>query len=209
MIREACVETLAEALKAQELGADRLELCTDLAMGGTTPSTEIITGCKKSLKIPVVVMIRPRNGNFIYSPAEVKLMLQGIAAAKDAGADGIVTGVLTPDREVDLEILRLLVEQADPLWVTFHKAIDETRDIQREIVRLCDSGIRRVLSSGGAATAREGTEMLNSMIRISAGKLAIIAAGKITASNLPELRNLIDANEFHGRKIVGELTGLF
>jgi copper homeostasis protein len=206
MILEACVESLAEAIKAEDLGANRIELCDRLDIGGITPPPETLIACKKRLKIPVMVMIRPRGGDFIFTDQEIEQMQNDIVAYRKAGADGIVTGVLTPSGHVDMAIVERMVELAGPCAVTFHKAIDETRDIPGEIMKLKNSGIRRVLSSGGYPTAREGVEMLNAMIRSAAGRIVILAAGKVTAENIAELSHLIHTNEFHGRKIVGDLT---
>jgi len=206
MIKEACVEGFAEALRAQELGADRIELCENLEVGGTTPSWGTLHGCKKYLKIPVIAMIRPRGGNFIYNQEEQEIMAEDIRACLSAGIDGIAIGMLTPAREIDLKGLKNLLKSAGNMQVTFHKAIDESRDLEKEFLRLRDSGlITRVLTSGGAPTAREGAEMLKKMIRLASGQLTVLAAGKVTRENLPELAGLIPTDEFHGKKIVGDL----
>jgi copper homeostasis protein len=206
MIREACVEGFTEALRAQELGADRIELCENLEVGGTTPSWGTMHCCKKYLKIPVIAMIRPRGGNFIYRQKEQEIMAEDIKACLSAGIDGIAIGMLTPAGEIDMTGLQNLLKSAGNMQVTFHKAIDETRDPVREFIRLRDSWfITRVLTSGGAPTAREGAEMLKKMIRLASDKLTVLAAGKVTRENLPELARLIPTHEFHGRKIVGEL----
>ena len=205
MIIEACVENLSEALIAQERGADRIELCENLAVGGTTPSYGTIVTCKKHLSIPVIVMIRPRGGNFVYSSLEVDSMLEDIRICQKAGVDGIATGVLTASGDIDLHILRRLVSEAGSMQITFHKAIDETGDIETEIQKLKDTGIHRVLTSGGAPTALEGSLMLNKLIQLTAGSLVILTAGKVTSENLDTLSRLIPSAEFHGRKIVGDL----
>jgi copper homeostasis protein len=206
MIKEACVEGFTEALRAQELGADRIELCENLEVGGTTPSWGTLLCCKRYLKIPVVAMIRPRGGNFIYSQEEQEIMAEDIKACLSAGIDGIAIGMLTPAGEIDMTGLQNLLKSAGNMQVTFHKAIDETRKIEKELLRLRDSGlITRVLTSGGAPTAREGAEMLKKMIRLASDKLTVLAAGKVTRENLPELAGLIPTHEFHGRKIVGDL----
>jgi copper homeostasis protein len=153
-----------------------------------------------------MVMIRPRGGNYLYSAPEMETMLLDIRTCRDAGADGIVTGVLTPDSTIDMRALSQLVHSAGNLQITFHKAIDACREITQEIGLLRDSGIHRVLSSGGKQTALEGVDMLNDMIRLAAGKLIILAAGMITAENLTELSMLIHTDEFHGRKIAGDLA---
>ncbi len=205
MILEACVENLSEALIAGERGADRIELCENLAVGGTTPSFGTIAMCKKLLNIPVIVMIRPRGGNFVYSPPEVDTMIEDIRICRKAGADGIAMGMLTASGQIDLDILKQLISEAGPMQITFHKAIDETGDIEKEIQKLKNTGIHRVLTSGGAPTALEGSRMLNRLIRMTAGSLVILTAGKVTSGNLDTVSKLIPSIEFHGRKIVGDL----
>ena len=207
MIREACVEGFAEALKAQQLGAERIELCENLAVGGTTPSLGTIITCKKHLTIPVIVMIRPRGGNFVYTDYETEIMLHDVKACVSAGADGIAIGNLTKNNEIDLNVLQEIVKHAGPMQVTFHKAIDATKDIMKEFMRLRDSGlVHRVLTSGGAATALEGAETLNKMITHSGNKIIVLVAGKVTSENLTVCMEKIPATEFHGKKIVGELN---
>lgn len=206
MIKEACIEGFSQALRAQELGADRIELCENLAVGGTTPSIGTIITCKKHLKIPVIVMIRPRGGNFIYDRFELGIMEDDIRACHSAGADGIAIGLLNKTGEIDLPNLQRLVKLAGKMLVTFHKAIDVTRDIEKEFLRLRDSGLaQRVLTSGGAPMALEGSVMLNRMIALSEGRITVLVAGKVTVSNLHDLAKLIPAHEFHGRKIVGDI----
>jgi copper homeostasis protein len=209
MILEACVENLSEALIAQERGADRIELCENLAVGGTTPSYGTIVTCRKLLNIPIVVMIRPRGGNFIYSSPEVDSMLEDIRICQKAGADGIATGALTTSGEIDLGILRRLIREAGSMQITFHKAIDETKNIEKEILKLKDTGIHRVLTSGGAPTALEGSLMITKLIQTTAGSLVILTAGKVTSENLDLLSRRIPSTEFHGRKIVGDLKQYF
>jgi copper homeostasis protein len=125
MIKEACVETFEEALLAEQQGADRIELCSDLANDGLTPSPELMQKSCSTLKIPVMVMIRPRAGSFVHSEIEIDQMKTDIDRAKKAGAAGVVFGLLTPENKIDVENTRLLAEYAQPLPVTFHKAIDE------------------------------------------------------------------------------------
>jgi copper homeostasis protein len=207
LTKEACVEGLSQAIKAQECGAERIELCENLAEGGTTPSIGTIAMCKKYLHIPVIVMVRPRGGNFVYSRKELETMAYDIDACRSAGADGIAIGVLTPKNEVDFNNLKELLKPAGNLQVTFHKAIDFTADIENEFRKLCESGlVKRVLTSGGAETALQGAGILKKMISIAGGKTGIVVAGKVTYENLPELCSIIPASEFHGKKIVGDLV---
>ena len=204
MIKEACVGNLREALRAREHGADRIELCENLAEGGTTPSAGTIVTCMKLLQIPIVVMIRPRGGDFVYSREEIDCMLEDIRLCRKAGVFGIAIGVLTPDNHIDLPLLAKLVAEAGPLQVTFHKAIDDCADPVEEIRKLRDSGVRRVLTSGGKSTAEEGVVNINTMA-LAAPELRMVAAGKVTFENLDHLSRLIHTDEFHGKKIVGLL----
>jgi copper homeostasis protein len=207
MIKEACVENFAEAMRAQELGANRIELCENLHVGGTTPSLGTVLWCKKYLTIPVMVMIRPRGGNFVYERAELEIMSEDIRACLSAGVDGIAIGLLTPKGEIDMSNLQSLVKKAENMQITFHKAIDVSRDIEKEFQLLRDSGmIHRVLTSGGAPTAFEGKAMLNRMIHLAQGKIQVLVAGKVTHLNLDDLIQEIPNDEYHGKKIVGDLN---
>jgi copper homeostasis protein len=207
-IREACVENFREAINARDLGAERIELCARLDLGGITPSYGLIESVKKNLQIPVMVMIRPRGGDFVYDQMELKIMRQNIETCKLIGITGIVFGFLDHSGEVDAELTRDFVQLAYPLEVTFHKAIDETSDPIAAVEKLKNiEGISRILSSGGRETAIEGAETLNRMITVAADRLIIMAGGRVTAENLQEVSGLIHTREFHGRKIVGPLNG--
>ncbi len=206
MIKEVCVESFEEAKLAEMLGADRIELCSDLANDGLTPTIEQMRKACSELKIPVMVMARPRAGNFVYSPNEVERMKTAIDEAKGAGAAGIVIGLLTKDKQIDEKNTRILAEYAQPLPVTFHKAIDELDD-PVEGVRVLKTipGIKRILTSGGKATAVEGQETIRKMMEEAADRITILVAGKVLASNVYEISRLTGASELHGRRIVGEL----
>ena len=204
MIKEACVETLEEALLAENLGANRIELCSDLAKDGLTPSFELIQKTCSLLKIPVMVMIRPRAGNFVYSEEEISKMKTKIDLAKKAGAAGVVFGLLTPDNKIDEKNTGTLAEYAHPLPVTFHKAIDELENpVEGVSVLKKIKGIKRILTSGGKPTALEGQETIRKMIEVAGEQITILVAGKILDSNVEEIQKITGAIEFHGRKIVG------
>jgi len=205
MVKEACVGNINEALKAEQLGADRIELCENLEVGGTTPSAGTIIIAKKMLQIPIMVLIRPRGGNFLYSPHEIEVMKQDIELCKKIGVQGVVIGALHADKSINIELLNALVKLAKPMEITFHKAIDETTNIQAEFSKLLKVDVDRVLTSGGKETALEGRIIINELARISNGKIKIIAAGKILKTNLSRHQELIHADEFHGKKIVGDL----
>lgn len=203
LILEACVETIEEAILAQQKGADRIELCADLFQDGLTPSYELADWCLKHLTIPVMVMIRPRGGNFVYSEQEILQMQNEIEYFKQAGAAGVVLGLLTPINEIDVPNTQRLVNVALPMQVTFHKAIDATKNLIRSFELLNNiTGIRRVLSSGGMDTAWGGRLILKQMNQLPHRHISIIAAGKVTPENFREIADFTGVNELHGRHIV-------
>lgn len=202
MIKEACVESFEKALEAQNNGANRIEFCENLAVGGTTPSYGTVKVCLEKLDIPIFPMIRARGGNFIYSKDEIEIMKEDIKIFKELGVKGVVLGCLTSNNKIDLELTKELVDLAYPMEVTFHKAIDEIQNPLDYIDDLVNIGIKRILTSGGKATALEGKDLINEMIKKSNGRLKIVVAGKVTKENLNGLSNLISANEFHGKLIV-------
>ena len=202
MIKEACVESFEKAKEAQDKGANRIELCENLIVGGTTPSYGTVKVCLEKLNIPIFPMIRARGGNFIYSKDEIEIMREDIKIFKELGVKGVVLGCLISNNKIDLELTKELVDLAYPMEVTFHKAIDEIQNPLDYIDDLVNIGIKRILTSGGKATALEGKDLINEMIKKSNGRLKIVVAGKVTKENLNGLSNLISANEFHGKLIV-------
>ena len=206
MLKEACVETFEEAKLAEQKGANRIELWSDLANDGLTPTSELMNKTTSKLKIPVMVMIRPLAGNFIYSKKEIIQMKSEIDQAKKAGATGVVFGLLTSENTIDIENTRILAEYSKPLPVTFHKAIDELESPVEGVSELLQiENIKRILTSGGKPTALEGQETIRKMIGIAGDKITILVAGKVLDSNIEEIQKLTGADELHGRRIVGEL----
>lgn len=207
MIKEACVETFEEAVLAEQKGADRIELCSNLSEDGLTPGFELMKKTISELNIPVMVMIRPRAGDFVYTENEIEIMKAEIDLAKKAGANGVVFGLLTTDNKIDKKNTTLLCEYARPMQVTFHKAIDIIEDPVEGVILLKKiNGITRILTSGGKTTAREGKITLQEMVKVANDKIKIIAAGKITDKNIEIIQTETGAKEFHGRKIVGDLN---
>ena len=202
MIKEACVEFFDGAKRAEENGANRVELCENLSVGGTTPSYGTVKLCLKKLNIDIFPMIRPRGGNFIYSDDEIEIMKEDIKVFKNLGVKAVVFGILTEDNKINLKQMEELVNLSHPMEVTFHKAIDELKNPLDWIEDLIKIGVKRILTSGCKATALEGKDMINKMIEKANGKLKIVVAGKVTKENLAELEKLIPANEFHGKQIV-------
>ena len=202
MIKEACVESLIDAIEAEKRGADRIELCDNLSQGGTTPSYGTIKLALSTLKIPVFPIIRPRGGDFYYTPPEIEVIKEDIKICKSLGVKGVVLGILTADKKIDFKTLAEFMELAKPMEVTFHKAIDELEDPTLVIDELINLGVKRILSSGTKPTALEGRDILNKMIEKAGDRLTIVVAGKVTKEILPEVSSLIPAKEYHGKVIV-------
>ncbi len=202
IIKEACVESFREAAMAEKAGANRIELCENLAVGGTTPSFGTIKVCIEKLLIPSFVMIRPRGGNFIYSTEEISIMKSDIDLCKQLGVQSVVFGLLNTDGKIDTKNTLDLVKYSFPMQVTFHKAFDELTDPIEGLETLIQLGVDRILTSGTKSTAEEGNEILNHLIAKANGRIIIVAAGKVTQENLSALSMTIHTNEFHGEKIV-------
>lgn len=203
LILESCVETLEDALIAEENGANRIEMCSELDQDGLTPSHELTAQCVYYLSIPVMAMVRPRGGDFVYSKEEIKQMEAEIEFFKQAGVAGVVFGLLTKDDKIDIENTRRLAKLAYPLEVTFHKAIDYTTDILKSFQELNGiEGITHVLTSGGMDTAWNGREVLIQMQEMPGRKIKIIAAGKVIPENRTQIAEFTGITELHGKRIV-------
>ena len=187
ILKEVCVENLAEALEAEKRGADRIELCDNLSFGGTTQSYGTIKKALEKLKIPVFPIIRPRGGDFFYTEDEIEIMKEDVKMCKSLGAEGVVLGMLTKDKKIDFSLVKEFVSLAYPMEVTFHKAIDELENPVEAVEGLINAGVKRILSSGTKETALEGAEILNKMIEKADGRIIIVAAGRITAENFQEV----------------------
>ena len=196
---EACVDSVASALAAQRGGASRVELCDNLVEGGTTPSAGTIALCRDRLRIPIYVMIRPRGGDFCYSPVELDVMRRDIAAAHALGADGVVLGLLRPDGTVDRRRTRALIALARPLDVTFHRAIDVARDPIAALDDLLALGVDRVLTSGQSRTALAGARAIAALVERAAGRLEILAGGGVDETNAREVVARTGVREIHVR----------
>ena len=205
IIIESCIETLEEILHAQENGADQLEVCSNLELGGLTPDIQIYQKWSKKIKIPCKIMIRNKSEDFYYSKSDINKMCKDIEAFKKLKVDGFVFGALKKStinkKELDLDVIRTLTDVAFPTPITIHKAIDECTDIIGEVIKLKEFlPYGFILSSGGQKTALEGASLLRDMNMISKN-IKIIAAGKVTKANLPDIINLTGLSYFHGRKI--------
>lgn len=196
---EACVGSLDESLAAFEGGAQRLELCDRLDVGGTTPSAGVIEEVKRHVRIPVAVMIRPRGGSFVHSGAELEQMRRDVDMALAHGADMLVIGVLDESGTIDAVHTRELVDRANGTPVTFHRAFDEIRDQSTALETLIDAGIARVLTGGGPGPAIDSVDRLSELVSQSAGRIMIMAGGKVRGPNARALVERAGVREVHAR----------
>ena len=206
VVKEACVDNIQDAINAFKKGADRIEFCSNLKEDGLTPSNDDLIYLKKSISIPLRVMVRPHSNSFNYNDDDLIQMKETIKFCKNQKFDGVVFGCLDDNNELDLKKIKYLADFAKPLNVIIHKAIDLTSSPLNSLKKLLDiDNVNGVLSSGGFETAELGTEVLKKMINISPNEFEIISAGKITNQNFKILHEKIDGKFYHGRKIVGEL----
>lgn len=203
IVFESCVESASAAAASARGGADRLELCANLDAGGTTPTLDDLERAAADLTIPIVAMARVRPGPFVYTTDEVRATVRAIRALRAAGAGGIVLGALTAEGDVDHEATARLVDAARPLPVTFHRAFDETRDRDRALDVLLALGVDRVLTSGGAPSAREGAAALRRLTLQAAGRLTVLAGGGVRAHNVAALVAESGVAEVHARLAAG------
>ena len=194
---EISVETLEAAMAAERGGADRIELCGNLSVGGVTPGAELLRAVRAQVHIPIFSMVRPRAGDLVYSTAEFSEMRRSIAEAKKSGMDGIVVGILTKDRRVDIERTQELVEFAKPLPVTYHRAFDEAADLHLALEDVIQSGAKRILTSGGAKSALEGAAVLAELIEATGDRIIIVPGAGISGANMVEVARRTNAREFH------------
>ena len=196
---EAAVDSLDDALAAVAGRADRLELCANLAVGGTSPDRELIAHVLERVDVPVLVMIRPRGGSFVYTTAELARMRREIETAIELGAAGVVLGALDAERRIAEEQTRSLVSAAAGAPVTFHRAFDRTLDLLAALDTLVSLGVSRVLTSGGAATAIDGAETLTALVERAGDDIEILAGGGVRANNVRELVRRTRVREVHAR----------
>jgi copper homeostasis protein len=195
---ELCVETLKAGRAAEAGGADRIELCSALDLGGMTPIAELQAENLRALSIPVYVLIRPRSGDFCFSPEEFNTMRQQTEQAKEAGASGIAVGVLLKDGRIDVERTRELVELARPLAVTFHRAFDGSPDLHEALEQVIETGADSLLTSGGAADVLTGAELIGSLKEQAGERIQIIAGGGLKLESLVEVVRRAGVYSLHG-----------
>ena len=190
------------ALRAQQAGADRIEFCANMEVGGTTPSLSDFLTIKSKTNIPVYVMIRPRGGDFVYSNAYFELMRNSIIQFKNAGANGFVFGILNSNNEVDVNRNKQLIQLADAVPCTFHKAFDEVKNPIDALQQLIAIGFKNVLSSGQQPTAMQGVDLLKQLAAKANNQINIMIGGSVRACNITELKQEIPSKWFHSSAII-------
>ena len=197
MVIEICLAGVESAVSAQNGGATRIELCENLADGGTTPSQGMIALVREQLSIPIHVMIRPRGGDFCYSDLEFEVMRRDVATAVSLGVDGVVFGLLTPQGRIDVERMRVLMAMARPLSVTCHRAFDVAADPFAALEDLVALGVDRLLTSGQQATAWAGRDLIRQLQVKANGRLHIMAGSGINTDNAAALIAAMGVAEIH------------
>jgi len=197
VLLEVCVDSLESALAAEQGGAQRLELCAELGVGGVTPSAGLLAAVLEHVSLPVVVLVRPRSGDFLYTRAEVQTIERDIHAAREAGAAGVALGALTADGEIDRACTAHLVECAGPLQVTFHRAFDMLRDLPAGVDQIAELGIGRILTSGGRASVPDALPVLADLVRHAAGRVSIMPGGGVRPGQAAGIVARTGVHELH------------
>ena len=197
IVLEICANSLPSALEAQEGGADRVELCDNLLEGGTTPSYATLLKARELLHIQLYPIIRPRGGDFLYTDLEFEVMRSDIRMCKQIGCNGVVVGMLLQDGSLDIERLRILMEEAWPMGVTFHRAFDMCSHPEEVLESLIDLGVERILSSGQRRNALEGAPQLARWHQQAAGRIGIMAGSGVRVHNIATIRHQTGIEEFH------------
>lgn len=196
-VLEICVESVEHAVAAERGGADRIELCSDLASGGITPSAGLMQTARRHVRAPIHVLIRPRAGDFCYSDHELETMRDDIHAAKQTGMDGLVLGVLDENTRVDVERTKMLVEFAHPLPVTFHRAFDLAKSAATALEEVVQTGASRILTSGGEERATDALSILTRLVHLAKNRILIMPCGGINSANIVSIVRTTSVREIH------------
>ncbi|MDL2223623.1 copper homeostasis protein CutC [Bacteroidales bacterium OttesenSCG-928-M11] len=197
---EVCCSSIESALIAQKAGADRIEFCYDLSVGGITPDLEEILKLRQLLTIPLNVLVRPRAGNFVYSEEEFNIMLTTISYLGTIACDGVVIGVLNNDTTIDTFRMKQLIDEARrcSLSVTFHRAIDETQDIFKALEDVVSLNCDRILTSGGFVSAEKGSFVLKQLNRQANERIIIMPGAGVSPENIKQILEETGCVEIHG-----------
>ncbi|MDG2385371.1 MAG: copper homeostasis protein CutC [Pirellulaceae bacterium] len=194
---EVCIDSRQGAVTAHQFGADRVELCGNLVEGGTTPTAGMIESVAAATPLPVMVMLRPRGGDFCFDRDEVGVMLAELDFVKRQDIAGIVIGALSPDGNLDLPTCRALCRHADGLEITFHRAFDQTVDPFATLEQLIELGVDRILTSGQAPSAEQGVLLLKKLVEQADGRISIMPGAGISADNVGSIMTRTGCREVH------------
>lgn len=195
---EICANSVESCVEAQRGGANRVELCAGMPEGGTTPSYGDVVVARRLLTTTKLhVIIRPRGGDFLYSDLEKEIMLEDVRMARRLGVDGVVFGALTAEGDVDMEFMRQLMEEAEGMSVTFHRAFDVCRDPREALEQIIELGCERILTSGQMPKAEEGVELLRELVERAGERIIIMPGCGVNASNIAHIAEATGAREFH------------
>jgi copper homeostasis protein len=194
---EICTNSVKSCLEAQKGGAYRVELCAGIPEGGTTPSYGDISLARELLKIKLNVIIRPRGGDFLYSDLEHRIMLKDIEIAKKLGVDGVVFGCLTPNGDIDMKINSELMEAAEGMSVTFHRAFDMCRDPFESLEKIIELGCDRILTSGQQPKAEMGFDLIKQLVDLAGDRIIIMPGSGVNDQNIAKIASATGAKEFH------------
>lgn len=194
---EICVDNLESVRAAKAGGAARVELCASLAEGGLTPSAGFMREAVREFGAGVMVMLRPRSGDFLYDEGEMRIVLEDLKLAKSAGASGVVFGSLTVHGEIHQDQLAMVMAAAKGMEVTFHRAFDVTQDLSAALDVLIAHGVDRVLSSGGEVSVPAGKDRLAKLVQQAAGKIIVLPGGGVRAEEVADLAEWIGCAEIH------------
>jgi copper homeostasis protein len=198
ILLEICCGSIDDAIQAEKGGADRVELCSALFLGGLTPSVGTIQEAKTRLKIPVMVMVRPRGGGFCYTEAEIASMERDAEAAIDSAADGVVFGILQADGKIDAKRTKRMRQLIGKRQAVFHRAFDVTPDPFKALEQLVDLGITRILTSGQKDTVPEGTELIAKLIERAGKRIEILpGGGGLRPFNMREIMDKTGCRQVH------------
>ncbi len=194
---EICIDTAEGAMAAERGGATRIELCGNLIIGGTTPSTSLLDIVKENVKIPIHTIIRPRFGDFCYTDLEFEEIKRQVTDMKKHGADGVVIGILKPDGSLDKEKMEILIDIAKPMNVVLHRAFDVCRDPFEALETAKELGLQAILTSGQKETALEGADLIGELIKKANGEIDIMPGGGINSSVILEVMKKTNATSYH------------
>lgn len=197
LLLEVCVDSVESALAAQKGGADRIELCADLVIGGSTPTEAFFRAVRRAVDLPIHVMVRPRYGDFLYTDHEYEVMLDNIRSFRELGADGIVTGFLMPDGSLDTIRMRQVRESGEGINLTLHRAFDMTRDPMKAAGDAVECGVDIILTSGQKENAADGILLLKNLQEGFGNQIQFMAGSGVGKDNIPLIYEQTGIRNFH------------